>query len=140
MPTDPDLPVDNTEQLATLQRQIEDLTYRMNTHDHTHTTLTKTLDGGKVYSMHVNTSGSSTFMPAGWTITGGVTGQKTITHNLGTTNYAVAGVVLPQNTVTVINIDSVTATSFLVKTLNQTGATTWSATNTDIYLIVSLNG
>lgn len=88
------------------------------------------------YPGHANTAGTSTFLPTGWSISGGVTGQSTITHNLGTSNYAVVASVLPQNTITIVNIDNAGNNSFLVKTLNQTGATSWSATNTDFFFIL----
>lgn len=44
MPIDPDLPVDNTPQLETLEQRMTDMDYRMNTHDHTSVTLTKPVE------------------------------------------------------------------------------------------------
>lgn len=41
------------------------------------------------YVGSVTSSGTSTFLPSGWTVAHTSTGVYTITHNLGTTNYAV---------------------------------------------------
>lgn len=94
--------------------------------------------GSVVYGGLATTAGTATSLPAGWSIAGGVAGQCTITHNLGTTAYAVVATVLPQNTITIVNIDSVGANSFFIKTNNQTGSVTWTATNTQFFFVLVL--
>lgn len=106
---------------------------------HTHNGIDSPLikssgSGSNVFGGLANTSGTaSTPFPSGWSISGGVTGQCTITHNLGNTKYAVTATVQSSASVTLINIYNVGSNSFNVKTLNQTGATAWTATNIEFF-------
>lgn len=43
---------------------------------------------GKFFAGRVNANGTSIFLPTGWTSQVANTSEYTITHNLGTTNYA----------------------------------------------------
>ncbi len=43
-----------------------------------------------VYAGKVNADGTASKLPSGWTSAKGATGNYTVTHNLGHTNYAVA--------------------------------------------------
>jgi len=44
---------------------------------------------GELYGGKVNDNGDAIYLPAGWTSTRTGTGEYTVTHNLGTTAYAV---------------------------------------------------
>lgn len=74
-----------------------------------------------------NSTSAGTPFPSGWTVSNNTTGVCTITHNLGTINYAVS--ILPQAGDIVPNIQSKGANSFQVRT--DLNATTPSNTSFD---------
>jgi hypothetical protein len=76
--------------VASLKQGLSEQEHRHYTHEHKGTDLTKKLSQGtsvNAYAGFINADGSAAVIPAGWT--SGVASHKfTITHNLGTTNYA----------------------------------------------------
>ena len=78
-----------------------------------------------VYAGRVADDGSAVNLPSGWTSAKTGTGQYTVTHNLGTTAYGVAGLSTSANQAT-INLSAINANDFRVITWNNT------PTNTDL--------
>lgn len=69
-------------------------------------------------------AGTSDNPPPGWTVSlgaGGSAGQNTVTHNLGTTNYAVLVTVIGSTNETFeVGVANITSTAFNVYTSNGT--------------------
>lgn len=70
----------------------------------------------------INTSGSASFLPSGWSSVRTGTGVYKITHNLGTSNYAVAATSLGQINV-IYYIDPPTPVSFTINSTSSLGIT-----------------
>lgn len=83
--------------------------------------------GSAVFSGQVNSSGSIVYGPSGWTSSG--TSSCTITHNLGTTSYAVVVSLGPVSSTGFLVVNSLGANSFTVNQFNtgsSPAATNWS--------------
>jgi hypothetical protein len=84
-----------------------------------------------VYPGQLNSDGSTgTPFPTGWTATRISAGVYKITHNLGTTNYSFIPTVFSTLAITICNVHDRNANDVSVTFYNQTGSTSWSATDT----------
>lgn len=90
-----------------------------------------------VHAGSVRSNVATSFFPSGWSVSKTGTGRYLITHNLGTTNYSVAYTLIGSFLVTIANITTKSANSFVIEFYNQTAATTWTNTDTDFDFIVS---
>ena len=70
----------------------------------------------KVYGGHVNAAGTAVYLPTGWSSVRNSAGSFTITHNLGTTNYA--PVVGSSDLGIKVNHTAIGVNSFNVQTYN----------------------
>jgi len=52
---------------------------------------TTTASNQTTYAGAITSSGTSTFLPSGWTVAHTTTGVYTVTHNLGNANYGIVG-------------------------------------------------
>lgn len=104
--------------------------------------IISSFSGTTTYAGSLNADASVVFLPSGWTATvgtGGGLGSYTITHNLGTTNYAVSYTITVDLTITIGNISSVSANSFVIRFYNQTGSISWSRADTPFNFILAMN-
>ena len=75
---------------ATVEERVKALEYKVSTHRHTGVDLTKPLGVASSYGGYVTSAGAAgTPFPSGWTVAHTGAGRYTVTHNLGTTSYAV---------------------------------------------------
>ena len=96
----------------------------------------------RVFTGQVKSDVAGTPFPKGWSVNNGSTGNYTITHNLGTTNYSVSVTELTNGTPTpaIFNIYSNTTTSFVVNSIIQSlSGGSWSSTNTDFMFTVTVS-
>ena len=77
--------------------------------------------------LHVDIAGAATptinYVPSGWTVVRNSAGTYTITHTLNTTAISVTGITVGGD-IGVVTLGTVTATTFVVKTYNLSGAAT----------------
>lgn len=98
--------------------------------------------GSGTFAGSLNADASVNFLPTGWTAsvgTGGQVGVYTITHNLGTTSYAVVYTILGTFHITIANLESVGANSFKLVFYTQTGGISWSNADTPFNFILAMN-
>lgn len=72
-----------------IEQRITNLENLFVNHRHNLIDGTKSLPGATAYAGYLN-NGTAVLLPTGWTSGKNGTGDYTVTHNLGTTNYAVA--------------------------------------------------
>lgn len=97
------------------------------------------LGGAAIYAGRVGSDGTAgTPFPAGWTAAKSSAGRYTVTHNLGSTDYAV--------TVTNISafsnaaaITDLSANSFEITLYENTTGATWNATDTAFMFMLATN-
>ena len=128
-----------------MQQEHHDSQFRVNSvayHTHNGVDSPKIITANSsstTYAGLVNADGTAgSPFPVGWSISKTISGRYDISHTLGTANYSVTVTVSGQNKITIPNISSRTGSVFEVYMYNQTGATSWSATDTAFYFIVSL--
>lgn len=86
----------------------------------------------------VNAAGTAgAYFPAGWSVARPSTGVYTVTHNLGSTSYAVVCTIIGSAVITIYNITNRGSNSFTITFYNQTGSITWAAANTDFDFILT---
>ncbi len=109
---------------AKLQKDVTDLVRRHELHKHLGQTegTQKLASGSTVYAGSIKSDGTVNFIPSGWSSVRNSNGNYTITHNLGTTTYAVA-VSVSDDVLNDIVAGSATTTSFDVRTFTYVGAT-----------------
>jgi len=80
----------------------------------------------------VSSGGSAgTYFPSGWAVVRNSAGNYTITHNLGTTNYAPS--IVPTAVSRSVSITSLSSAAFTVKTTDLAG----TLTDTEFYFMVT---
>lgn len=96
--------------------------------------VTKAQLDAKVYGGQIANSGTAsvTYGPSGWTVSRTGVGLTTVTHNLGTTSYAVA---LTRSSAGAARLVSIATNSFAVTTLTPAEA----AQDADYHFVVSRN-
>lgn len=100
----------------------------------------KILGLGQAYPGSINADGTTVFLPDGWSVVKTSSGVYVITHNLNITDaaYSVFTELVGANLITIPNITAKDENTFTLDFYNQTGSTSWSATDTafDFTLIV----
>lgn len=108
--------------LASLERKVLDpLTVTAQEQKNICALVTKCNIGGSTsYGGNITAADASTsVLPAGWTVSRGSLGNYTVTHNLGTTGYAVTIVIEPA-VAYVVRLNGIGSNSFSVQTLDNT--------------------
>lgn len=113
------------ESIQNINRKVDDLYFKMRTHKHLGIDFSALLDatasGYPGYVKDDATFASPYFLPTGWSVANGATGQYTVTHNLGTTDYTLVGNVFDNDYI--CDIHAISANSFVMYIINRaTGA------------------
>lgn len=113
--------------LASLKERVDSLESAMQLHRHYGSDGTQQLAmGSPTYGGQVNSDGTvGTFFPTGWTSTKNSTGKYTVTHTLGTANFAL--VANAYNVVTIAEIFSWSSTTFVLQFWSTASSLTDSA-------------
>lgn len=116
-----------------IEQRIKKLERLMAFHKHLGSDLTqKITTGSTAYSGLVTSAGAaSTPFPTGWTVIKNSTGNYTVTHNLGNTNYGVC-VTVSDGVVNFLITNNRTSTTFDVLTYNSS----FSSNDRSFYFIV----
>ena len=121
--------VETDKKLEEKSSEFGELKHIFDFHEHKGYDLSKEIDipdaGSTVYAGYIDSAATAEELPTDWTVTRTGNGQYTVTHNLGTTSYAVSLGIIGSTAIAYITMDSLNANDFKIVTWDST------PTNTD---------